>query len=314
MGAEQLFGGPVTRMIDMVSVVELVNKSLKKKDPSYLLRFISTNNFKTREITKIVEVILKNFSEEQICELSNLLLRDGSDISKDLVCDLMWVCYPNHREYVLDALINLSDDEDWGIRESAAWLVYHLLKNYYSAFKPFLREMIRSKSPNVRRTAAVGIMRFAKHRIPSKGRELLRVIEPLLYDKDNYVKRNLGPFVVGDGFIRYYTKETISWLKKWMEDDDEQVRWNIAKVFTTAESANHFGTAVEILGHLAEDKRGYVRGAVLSALRNLMKRKANELLKVLSKWEKDVNKREVVEEMFEYYKKLRKRSKPAQVK
>ncbi|MHA1304752.1 MAG: HEAT repeat domain-containing protein [Candidatus Heimdallarchaeaceae archaeon] len=150
-------------------IIELVNKSLEKSDSSHLTDFIITNKFKTREINKIIRIILKNFSKEDICLLSNLLLKDKNDISKDLVCGLMWVCYTIHKSYVLDVLIKLSDDEDWGIRESAAWLVYYLLKNYYEDFKPFLKKMVESESPNVRRAAAVGIMRFAKHRIPGKG-------------------------------------------------------------------------------------------------------------------------------------------------
>lgn len=285
-------------------IIELVNKSLEKSDSSYLTDFIITNKFKTREINKIIRIILKNFSKEDICLLSNLLLKDKNDISKDLVCDLIWVCYTIHKSYVLDVLIKLSDDEDWGVRESAAWLVYHFLKNYYEDFKPFLEKMVESESPNVRRAAAVGIMRFAKHRIPGKGKELLKIIEPLLYDRDNYVKRNLGAFVIGDGFIRYYTKETIDWLKKWMINNDEQVRWNIAKVFTTAEAINHFNVAVEILEYLTKDKRKYIRQAVVSALKNLMKRKTNEMLRMLNEWRNDVNKKEIVEEMFNYYKKV----------
>jgi len=61
---------------------------------------------------------------------------------------------------------------------------------------------------------------------------------------------------------------------------------------------------VEILEYLAKDKRKYVRQAVLSALKNLMKRKTNEMLKVLNEWRNDINKKEIVEEMFNYYKKI----------
>ncbi len=89
-----------------------------------------------------------------------------------------------------------------------------------------------------------------------------------------------------------------------MINNDEQVRWNIAKVFTTAEAINHFNVAVEILEYLTKDKRKYIRQAVVSALKNLMKRKTNEMLRMLNEWRNDVNKKEIVEEMFNYYKKV----------
>ncbi len=279
-------------------IIELVSKSLEEEDSSYLTNFIVKNKFKTREITEITRIILRNFSKEDICLLSDLLLKNKNDISKDLVCDLIWVCYPIRKSHVLNVLIKLSNDENWGVRESAGWLVYHLLKNYYEDFKPFLEKMIKSESPNVRRTAIIGIMRFAKHRIPEKGKELLKMIEPLLRDRNNYVKRNLGPFVIGDGFIRYYTEETVNWLKKWVTNSDEQVRWNIARVFTTAEATNHLDMAVEILGYLAKDKRKYVKQAVISALKNLIRRKPNEMLKVLREWKVDADKKEIVEDVF----------------
>ena len=58
-------------------------------------------------------------------------------------------------------------------------------------------------------------------------------------------------------------------------------------VFTSAPARNHVDAALEILSELARDERRFVRTAVASALRNLLKRNPDRVIPEVREWLKD---------------------------
>src|SRR5439155_602413 len=79
---------------------------------------------------------------------------------------------------------------------------------------------------------------------------LLDLLEPALKDENEYVRKNLGPFTIGDQFLRSYPDATLARLRKWMEDPDENVRWNVAMAFAAASGARLAQRAPDILDFL----------------------------------------------------------------
>ncbi|MEW5934280.1 MAG: hypothetical protein AB1816_11935, partial [Bacillota bacterium] len=98
---------------------------------------------------------------------------------------------------------------------------------------------------------------------------LLELVEPLLTDPHPYVRRNLGPFVIGDQLLRSYPAQTLARLYRWAERPDAVTRWNVAMVFTSAEGRRHREAGMRILEILASDTRSPVARAVAAARRRL---------------------------------------------
>ena len=83
------------------------------------------------------------------------------------------------------------------------------------------------------------------------------------------MRKNLGPFALGDQFVRSYPDATLARLRTWMKDEDENVRWNVAMTFSAASGARLALRAPDILEFLATDERPFVRGAVRAAQRRV---------------------------------------------
>jgi hypothetical protein len=98
---------------------------------------------------------------------------------------------------------------------------------------------------------------------------LLDLIEPALRDPDEYVRKSLGPFALGDQFVRSYPEATLARLRIWMRDENENVRWNVAMTFSAASGARIAQRAPDVLEFLAADERPFVRGAVRAAQRRV---------------------------------------------
>lgn len=101
---------------------------------------------------------------------------------------------------------------------------------------------------------------------------ILDVIEILLSDRSTYVRDNLGPFALGSALIKYYPEQVLERLRRWVQADDEQVRWNVAMVFSAADGAKYAMAARDVLETLIADERPYVQKAVAKAMKNIRKR------------------------------------------
>ena len=130
-------------------------------------------------------------------------------------------------------------------------------------------EKSRGPDSRVRRAVVVGAKSAARTRRPEWAEPLLDLLEPALKDENEYVRKNLGPFTIGDQFLRSYPDATLARLRKWMEDPDENVRWNVAMAFAAASGARLAQRAPDILDFLAKDERPSVRNAVRAARRRV---------------------------------------------
>ena len=97
----------------------------------------------------------------------------------------------------------------------------------------------------------------------------LDVLEPLLSDRSRYVRDNLGPFAIGGTLIKCYPTQVLKRLDTWINDQDEQVRWNIAMIFSAAEGAKFAHESKHVLDILLSDERPYVKRAVSKAIKNI---------------------------------------------
>jgi 3-methyladenine DNA glycosylase AlkC len=192
--------------------------------------------------------------------------------------------YAQHPRQAQELMVRIADDAHWEVREDANAVLLPLLRARFDETVALLRQWTRHPSENVRRAVVLTVKKAGRERRPEWGKPLLDLLEPLLGDRSVYVRKNLGPFAIGDGLLRCYPALTLGRLACWAGSDDAQVRWNVVMAFSTAEGARHVDAALPILERMAGDGRRFVWRAVASAMRNLGKRAPERVVPMLNEW------------------------------
>lgn len=281
--------------------ISVIEKALSKKNLNeFINAWTQMKEHYAEFYSQTLRLVKRNLSEEESFEWAKqLALRKET---KSLACLILTLGnpYPRHEEEVKRLLLNLGNDAYWGTRETAAYAFASVLLKNFEKVYPLFQEWVRHDSENIRRAVVLATKYVAKVRKPDYGEPLLRLIEPLLSDRSVYVRKNLGPFAIGDGILRAYPKLTMKHVEKWSKSQDEQVLWNVAMIFSSAEGAKHCDEALPILRRLAEDERRYVWRAVASALRILARRKPERVKPELKRWLLDEKRRKAAETALHY--------------
>ncbi|MCL6443571.1 MAG: HEAT repeat domain-containing protein [Alicyclobacillus sp.] len=180
--------------------------------------------------------------------------------------------YQSHSSEVNQVLYRLADSHHWEVREWVASACGSILDKHFYDYLPVMAEWSRDTSENIRRAVVLAMMYAGKSRNPEFIGPMLDVLEPLLSDRSRYVRDNLGPFAIGNALIKYYPAEVLERLNTWVNAEDEQVRWNIAMIFSAAEGSKFAHESQHILDILSSDERSYVKRAVCKAIKNMNKR------------------------------------------
>ena len=212
------------------------------------------------------------------------LLQHPRRVDKELAAVILRPLISTHRADVERAVHRLARDDDWEVRESAASLLGDALDRDFAAYLGPAQSWIATGDARLRRAVVVAAKYAARARRPERAEGLLDLIEPALRDHDEYVRRNLGPFAIGDQLVRSYPDATFARLERWSRDPDENVRWNVASTFTSASGAKVAERAFGILAFLAADTRPFVTRAVAAAVRNILKRRP-ELRDAVAAWD-----------------------------
>ena len=184
-------------------------------------------------------------------------------------------------------LVQIADDEDWWVREAAHSTMGSLLVAHFEAFYPVLQAWTAHPSPNVRRGVTLAARKAANEQRDEWADALLELVEPLLADRAAYVRKNLGPYAIGDGLLRCHPQPTLAHLRRWAEDPREEVRWNVAMAFRSFGGTRHTEEALEVLEVLAADERRFVWRAAASALHYLGRRQPEIVRPVVEGWLQD---------------------------
>ena len=203
--------------------------------------------------------------------------------AKELAAMLLVHSYPHHQQEALGLLRALCDDAHWEVREWGGSAAGELLDGCFEEVYPEVERWARDASQFVRRAVCLAVRGATNRRKPERCQPLFRLAEPLLPDRAEEVRRNLGPFAVGK-LLEHYPDQTIEHVRRWAQSADEMVRWNAAMVFVSAAARAHTEAALEILSRLASDRRRLVWMAVGSALRNLVKRDPERVIPALRGW------------------------------
>lgn len=251
--------------------------SLRRGDPldaSDVLRKTGANGWVKKEQFAAAIAVVDALRPPPIVRLDwgQRLLAHPRRVDKDFAALMFLPLAGTHPKDVARAAHRLARDDDWEVREYGATLVGRLLSAAFDTFLPTAREWVRGGDARLRRAVVVGAKYAARERRPERAEALLDLIEPALHDHDEYVRRNLGPFAIGDQFLRSYPEATRARIAKWAQDDDPNVRWNAAMAFAAASAARHADLGLPLLEQLARDKDAFVRRGAVAARKRLAAR------------------------------------------
>jgi len=217
----------------------------------------------------------------------DILASSASPTARQVACLLLADRYPSDRTGVLQMAEVLADDPHWEVREAAAGLLGTLLDRDFERIRTICEEWRSSRSENLRRAVVLGVKYAARRDKPDRVPDLMRILEPLLRDPTPYVRRNLGPFALGDGMLRVDPKATLKYLREWSNDRDQIVRWNTAMAFSSAIGSFHWPAAKGTLERLARGPEPLVRMAVAKAMRRCRQRYTEDVEETRQRWLKD---------------------------
>ena len=212
------------------------------------------------------------------------LLQHPRRVDKELAAVILRPFITTNRAEIERAVHRLARDDDWEVRETAASLLGDALERSFNEYLTPAQAWVATGDARLRRAVVVAAKYAARSRHPERAEPLLDLIEPALSDHDEYVRRNLGPFAIGDQLLRSYPDATFARLERWARDPDENIRWNVASTFTSASGARVAERGFGMLAFLAGDTRPFVTRAVSAAVRNILKRRP-ELRDAVAEWD-----------------------------
>lgn len=198
-------------------------------------------------------------------------------------------------------LADLADDKHWLVREHAHEAWGELLKKHFKQVFTILQTWSSCPSANLRRCVVIAARSAGNSRKGELAEPLIQLLEPLLSDKTAYVRKNLGPYAIGDGLLRCYPDITLKYLHRWAYTKDEGTRWNVAMAFASYGGNKNWREGLEILTMLAKDKRRYVWRSVASSLLYLAHRHP-EIQNTLNQWMKNSERVKVAETVLKHLK------------
>lgn len=222
------------------------------------------------ELGRVEKCIKKNLSDEDQYQLAKKLLKRAEYTARNIGTHLLVSGWPKHKD-VEDFMRMAADDADWIVREYAAGTFASLLEKDFSHFSKLYLKWVKSESVNVKRAIALAVKYESKSAEKNKWKTYFNLIDPLMQEDAEYIRKNLGPFAIGDGLLKRYPSQILLSCKKWAKSKNENVRWNTAMIFTAAAAKKFTKDGKAVLSPLTKDTNAFVSRAAKRALKNLEK-------------------------------------------
>lgn len=222
------------------------------------------------ELGRIEKIAKKNLSKTEQYELAKKLLKRSEYTARNIGTHLIASGWPENKDVEV-FIKKAADDADWIVREYAAGTFATLLEKDFSHFSKLYLKWLKTESINVKRAIALAVKYESKSADSKKWKTYFDLINPLMEEDAEYIRKNLGPFAIGDGLLSRYPDQILSSCKKWIKSKNEHVRWNTAMIFTAAAARKFAKEGKPILRSLEKDDSTFVSRAAKKALKNLEK-------------------------------------------
>lgn len=222
------------------------------------------------ELGRIEKIVKKHFGGNEQYLLAKKLLKRSEYTARNIGTHLIVSGWPDHKD-IETHLKKAANDEDWIVREYAAGTFAALLEKDFAHFSALYLQWVKTESVNIKRAIALAVKYESKSAEPKKWKTYFNLIDPLMAEEAEYIRKNLGPFAIGDGLLSRYPEQIFSSCKKWIKSENENVRWNTAMIFTAAAARKFAKDGKVILRSLEKDNSSFVARAAKKALRTLEK-------------------------------------------
>jgi len=223
--------------------------------------------FVISEIVKHAENSLSG-NPKYFFETGKKLCDSSNDNAKEIGISIIWRGYAQDPVVTEKSLLKIADDSNWEVREYAGNAFANVLKQNPNMHSKMLK-WSGHHSENVRRAVVFSSLAYKEKGDVAKAFEILK---PLLKDSSKYVKKNLGPFILGGHFGNRFPNETFALLRSLVKNKDTNVLWNVAMSFNNS-FGNHFPEkSLQILSQINHSENVSVRKAIISTLRHLQRR------------------------------------------
>lgn len=266
-------------------------KAIKKKEYPVIIRILEKHKTghagtaKMKDKRFVISEIVKNitlskgFNEKLFFETGKYFCDRSEDNSKEIGVSLIWRGYAFNKKTTERILVKTADDKNWEVREYAGGAFANVIYHYEDFFEKVIK-LTKHESENVRRAVLFSALGLIKRHEVNKS---FKIIEPLMHDSSAYVKRNLGPFILGSYIFRKHTDETMLMLKKWSRSDNVNVKWNVIMSFKNAFGMQNPALAFRILAGFKNENNTSLRRALKSVLNFLSKKHKSEVNRFILK-------------------------------
>jgi hypothetical protein len=219
------------------------------------------------ELARLQKVIQKTLDKKEMFVLGQRLLDRSEYTARRIGISLVPHGWPHGQ---IESLIKKSaNDEDWQVRETAAGVFAKLLEIDFKHFSKLFEGWVASESENVKRAIALAVKYDSQSQEESKWKTYYKLINPLMAEDSEYIRKNLGPFAIGDGLLIRFPEQTLKACEKWAQSKNENVKWNTAMIFTAAAAKKHAKIGKKILSKLQCDEIEFVAKAAQKAFKTL---------------------------------------------
>ncbi len=233
---------------------------------------------KMKDKRYVIAEVVRHISEEnhkkperEFYKAGLSILKINSDNAKEVGIHILWRGYKHNKAAVTKWLYKITDDANWEVREYAAGALGGTLAanpEFYST----LKKWVKDNSENIRRGVVLAAAALRDKNDPAKIKKAFDLFEPLMYESSLYVKKNLGPFILGSYYGNNMPDIVLAFLYRMIKVKDQHVRWNVAMAFNNSFGNHHPNEAIKYLRILANDDTPLVQRAVKSTLNHLRKR------------------------------------------
>lgn len=285
-----------------ITFEEKLAQSIRNFDLEFLVKLLESSG-RVPDFRKAQKLILKQYKREpENCfDFAVKLAQNKSWCARFTASITVGEMTKDHYKAVMPILKELADDESWEVREGAADGVNIVLGHHFELALRELKSWVVSGNENLTRAVVVGVMPRPKVDFSSHLDEILDLLEKVLPDRREYVRKNLGPFCL-NLMASKYPNVVLPRLREWTRSKGEQVLWNVAMSFSAKFGRRYPDEALEILEIIGRDERRYVWRAVVSALRNIGRTHPEKVLPLLKKWLEDEELKKVAEVALKYIK------------
>lgn len=264
-----------------------IDNIIDKGELAALSQLLSNADMRTIRYAAQQLVVTLQETDEDLLETIESLLAESSGDSYHLACQLIPHAYKAKRKRALGFLPQLVESEDWTIRDAACEVVGRLLRDDFARTIAVLETWHIKRSANLNRALAIAAIRAADPMHLERAEPLLKLLEPLLVERESIVRRNLGPSAIGAHLLAHYPTLTFEYLAKWSTSYDAQTLWNVAMAFSAAPAIPIAKKALIVLRKLSLDERRLVWRAVASALWKLGRKRPELIRPELARWLED---------------------------